>query len=563
MSSSARNVVWFSEVDKDDVSIVGGKGANLGEMTKAKFPVPNGFIITSKAYYGFIKDNKLDIKIKHLISTTNFNDSKSLEQVSLHIKNLIKKGVFSQDLTKDVLEFYNKLGGVFSEALVAVRSSATAEDLQDASFAGQQETFLNVKGDAVLFEKIKEGWASLFDGRAIFYRHNQRLDHTKVGIALVVQKMVESDASGVMFTLDPVTNDKSKITIEAILGLGELIVQGEENPDHYEVLKENFSITNKKISQQVKLLKKVGLNNKEIKLTKANGGRQKISDKQIVELAKIGEKLEKHYYFPQDIEWAIEKNKVFIVQTRAVTTTGKKTETVLTQAPVASDILLSGDPASPGIAVGPVKLILSAKEIGKVNSGDVLVAPQTNPDYVPAMKKAVAVVTDSGGRTSHAAIVSRELGIPAVVGTNEATKKLKTGNIITVNGTKGEVYKGGFSVKETVRKVNTEKIKTATKLYVNLAEPSLAEDISKKDADGVGLLRAEFIMADIGVHPKKMIKDGKSDEFINKLSDDIAKFCSSFYPRPVVYRASDFKTNEYRNLIGGKDYEPEESIPML
>ncbi len=563
MSKSAQNVVWFSDVSKEDIALVGGKGANLGEMTRAKFPVPNGFIATSNAYYKFIKENKLDIKIKHLISTINFNDSKSLEQVSIHIKKFIREGIISPELTKDILSAYSKLSGPFSHALVAVRSSATAEDLKGASFAGQQETFLNVRGDAVLFEKIKEGWASLFDARAIFYRHNQKLDHTKVGIALVVQKMIESESSGVMFTLDPVTNDKSKITIESIYGLGELIVQGAENPDHYEVLKNDFSITNKKLSLQKIMLKKVGINNKEVKLSKNKGGKQKITDKQIIELAKIGAMLEKHYYFPQDIEWAIEKNKIFIVQTRAVTTTGKKTETVLTQTPESSDILLKGDPASPGIAVGPVKLILSAKEIGKVNSGDILVAPQTNPDYVPAMKKAIAVVTDSGGRTSHAAIVSRELGIPAVVGTKDATKKLKTGHIITVNGTKGEIYKGGFSIKQVDKKVQLEKIKTATKLYVNLAEPQLAEEISRKDADGVGLLRSEFIMADIGVHPKKMIKDGKSDEFINKLSEDLAKFCNAFYPRPVVYRASDFKTNEYRNLIGGKDYEPEESNPML
>ncbi len=563
MSRSAPYVVWFSEVGKEDVALVGGKGANLGEMTKSKFPVPPGFVITSQAYYDFIKENRLDIKIKHLISTTNFNNNKSLDQVSSHIKKFIIEGILSQELTKNVLKNYNLLGGKFSDTLVAVRSSATAEDLAGASFAGQQETFLNVKGDAVLIEKIKEGWASLFNARAIFYRHNQKFDHIKVGIALVVQKMVESDASGIMFTLDPVTNDKSKVTIESIFGLGELIVQGAENPDHYEVLKSDLSILNKKMSIQKKMMIKAGVDNKEVKVEKSKAGKQKISDKQIIELAKLGLQLEKHYYFPQDIEWAIEKNQVFIVQTRAVTTTQNKTINVLTQIPIQSDIIVKGDPASPGIAVGPIKLILSAKEIGKVNSGDILVAPQTNPDYVPAMKKAIAVVTDSGGRTSHAAIVSRELGIPAVVGTQTATKVLKTGNIITVNGTKGEVYKGGFAIKQVMQKTPSQRVKTATKLYVNLAEPQLADDISQKDADGVGLLRAEFIMADIGIHPKKMIKDGRSNEFVDKLADDIAKFCKAFYPRPVVYRASDFKTNEYRNLIGGKDYEPEESNPML
>jgi pyruvate,water dikinase len=311
------------------------------------------------------------------------------------------------------------------------------------------------------------------------------------------------------------------------------------------------------------MLKKVSTVDKEVKLSKKDGGKQKISDKQIVELAKWGLKLEKHYYFPQDIEWAIENNEIFIVQTRSVTTTktekGKNDDAKLSE----SDVILKGDPASPGIASGPVKVIFSAKDIDKVLPGDVLVAPETNPDFVPAMKKATAIITDSGGRTSHAAIVSRELGVPAIVGTQIATKILKTGNIVTVNGTKGEIYKGGFATKQAVHIEQFTNVKTATKLYVNLAEPELAEKIAGRNVDGVGLLRAEFMMAGIGIHPKKMIHDGKKQVFINKLAEDLAMFCKAFGERPVVYRASDFKTNEYRNLVGGKAYEPEESNPML
>jgi pyruvate,water dikinase len=557
-------VAWFTEIDKNDVPLVGGKGANLGEMANAGFPVPNGFVVTSHAYYEFIKDNQLDVKIKHLLSTAKFDNPDSLDKLSDQIKKLIRTGKLSEDLTKQIVTAYNKLGGTLEYPLVAVRSSATAEDLANASFAGAQETFLNVKGDAVLLEKIKEGWASLFDARAIFYRHQQHFDHVLVGIALVVEKMIESEKSGVMFTIDPVTNDKSKIVIEAIYGLGELIVQGEENPDHYEVLKSDFSITTKKFSLQHKMLVKVGTKNKEVKLSEKLGSKQKISDAQIVILAKLGEKLEKHYYFPQDIEWAIEKNQIFIVQTRSVTTTKTTNDVVTVKNVPASDVILKGDPASPGIAAGPARVIFSAKEIDKVLPGDVLVAPETNPDFVPAMKKAVAIVTDSGGRTSHAAIVSRELGVPAVVGTVKATKTIKTGNIITVNGTTGEIYKGGFATKQT-RHVDNPYLnaKTATKLYVNLAEPDLADGIAKRNVDGVGLLRAEFMMAGIGVHPKKMIRDGKRHEFIERLATDLGKFCSAFDPRPVVYRASDLKTNEYRNLVGGKDFEPEESNPML
>lgn len=562
MSYSAHHIAWFSEVRKEDVALVGGKGANLGEMTSAGFPVPPGFIITSSAYYDFIRENDLNIKIKHLLSTTNFEDSKSLEQVSLHIKKLITNGKLSDQLIKEIVSSYNKLNGPFSHALVAVRSSATAEDLANASFAGQQETFLNVKGDAVLLEKIKHGWASLYGGRAIYYRHQQKYDDIKIGIALVVQKMVESDKSGIMFTIDPVTNDKSKITIEAIYGLGELIVQGAVTPDHYEVDKKELKLLFKKISVQDRSLIKKGIYNKEVKLSKKQASKQKLSEKEILGLAKLGKEIEKHYFFPQDIEWAIQKNKIYIVQTRSVTTTksyAKRSNTTISE----SDLILKGDPASPGIASGVVKVILSAKEINKIVTGDVLVAPQTNPDFVPAMKKAVAIVTDSGGRTSHAAIVSRELGIPAVVGTEVATQKLKTGNVITVNGTRGEIYKGGFSITKSPLTEKNSNIKTATKLYVNLAEPDLAEKIAGRNIDGVGLLRAEFIMADIGVHPKKMIRDGKKHIYINKLANDIAKFCKAFDQKPVVYRTSDFKTNEYRNLSGGKDYEPQESNPML
>lgn len=562
MSSSAHNVVWFSEVDKEDVATVGGKGANLGEMTRAGFPVPPGFIVTANAYYDYLRENNLHVKIKHLISTVNFDNDKSLHQVSVHIKKIIREGTISPNLRKDILGYYQKISGTFNETLVAVRSSATAEDLKTASFAGAQETFLNVKGDAVLLDKIKQGWASLYDPRAIFYRHQQKYDNVNVGIALVVEKMVESEKSGVMFTLDPVTNDKTKIVIEAIYGLGELIVQGEVNPDHYEVNKESLSITSKKINFQQFYQTKKGTQNKDIKLSKDKGSKQKITDREIEVIAGLGKKIEKHYYFPQDIEWAIEKGKAYIVQTRSVTTTASKSESTNTSLK-GREPILKGDPASPGIASGPVKIIMSAKDIGKVENGDVLVSPQTNPDYVPAMKKAVAIVTDSGGRTSHAAIVSRELGVPAVVGTQTATKILKNKSIVTVNGSKGEIFLGGTNILNNQPKVSSEKIQTATKVYVNLAQPDLAEKIAQENADGVGLLRAEFMMADIGVHPKKMIKDGKSSVYVDKLTEDILKFCKAFYPRPVVYRTSDFKSNEYRNLIGGKDYEPQEPNPML
>src|SRR3990167_3477849 len=302
-------IVWFNEVDKDDVGLVGGKGANLGEMTKAKFPVPPGFIVTAKAYFQFIKENNLATKIKHLLSTANFEKPDSLMQVSLHIKKYIMSGEISKELIKEIFDYYEKLGGIFKDALVAVRSSATAEDLPTASFAGQQETYLNVRGEANLILKIKEGWASLFEPRAIFYRHEQNFDHFRVGIALVVQKMIESEKSGVMFTIDPVTNDKSKIVIEAIFGLGEYIVQGKVTPDHYEVDKKTLVIIkNEQAYQDLKFVRS-GRGNREVKLNKKDGSQQKLTNNEIITLTKLGIAIERHYYFPQDIEWANEKDR--------------------------------------------------------------------------------------------------------------------------------------------------------------------------------------------------------------------------------------------------------------
>ncbi|MDP3941020.1 MAG: phosphoenolpyruvate synthase, partial [bacterium] len=498
--------------------------------------------------------------------TANLEKAESLQQVATHIKKVIMDGEMSEVLANDIIAAYKTLGGPMMQQLVAVRSSATAEDLPNASFAGQQETFLNVQGEANLLLKVKAAWASLFEARAIFYRNEQHFNHFRVGIAIVVQKMVASDKSGVMFTIDPVTNDTSKIVIEAVYGLGEMIVQGAVTPDHYELTKTDHQITVKTPVLQEKMMVKKGRENKILTVPKNEQKKQKISDKQIEKLAILGKQLEKHYYFPQDIEWAIEGDDVYIVQTRPITTidTKKQIESHEQSSELSQmRVMLTGSPASPGISSGPVKIITSVKEIGKVVAGDVLVAPQTNPDYVPAMKKAVAIVTEKGGRTSHAAIVSRELGIPAVVGAEGATKTLKQEEVVTVNGKEGLVYKGGFQGKKTQDAGPIEHIKTATNVYVNLAQPDIAEKVSKMGADGIGLLRAEFMMANIGVHPKKMLRDGKRHEYIKKLAEQMAMFAKPFNPRPVVYRTGDFKTNEYRGLVGGKQYEPLEENPMI
>jgi len=563
-------VVWFHDVDKEDGAIVGGKGANLGEMTQAGFPVPQGFIVTAQAYYAFLDANNLRETIKEYLGNLDVNDSHALENASVKIRKAIVHAPFPKDISKLIIDSYSKMEhSIIKHPMVAVRSSATAEDLPGASFAGQQETFLNVTGEAALLEKVRECWASLFTQRAIFYRQTNKFDHFKVGIAVPVQKMVNADRSGIMFTIDPVTNDKNTIMIEAIFGLGEMIVQGMVTPDHYEVDKKSDKIIKRVVNTQEKLMRKKGSGNEVIPLSKKEGSKVKLTDTMIHELADLARKLEKHYYFPQDSEWAIENGHVYLVQTRPVTTAGKDMKAGSVTLSKMEE-LLKGDPASPGIASGIVKILGSAKEIHKIQTGDVLVAEQTNPDYVPAMKKAAAIVTERGGRTSHAAIVSRELGIPAVVGTAGVMSKLKDKMVVTVNGATGQIFKGALSSGDR-QKIEDAKaaltkrapIITATKVMVNLAEPDRAKELSKRQVDGVGLLRAEFMIADIGTHPRKLIEEKKQHIFIDTLAEHISEFCEAFSPRPVIYRATDFKTNEYRNLKGGAAYEPEEPNPML
>ncbi len=410
-------------------------------------------------------------------------------------------------------------------------------------------------------------WASLFEPRAIFYRQQQGFDHFKVGLAVPVQKMVESQTSGVMFTLEPVTSDTSKIVIEAVLGLGEAIVSGEVTPDLYIVDKESLKIVTKKMGKQEwQLIRNTAADDKEaniwVPLAPEMQTRQKVTDGDIIEIAKLGKLIEDHYQFPQDIEWAKEAEELFIVQSRPVTTIREVTEF---EPEVKAPVLLTGAPASPGMASGPVKIVRDPSEIDKVKTGDVLVAEMTTPDFVPAMKRAVAIVTDRGGRTAHAAIVSRELGIPCIVGSEQATTTLADRQIITVDGSRGKVYQGRVAKEKmtVVTDILKEGIVTKTRVYVNLAQPELAEKVAARNVDGVGLLRAEFMIAQIGEHPQYMISQGRGHEFVDKLYHGINTFAKAFDPRPVVYRTNDFKTNEYRELTGGQQYEEVEENPML
>lgn len=567
MSSAHELVVPLSRIRKDDTPIVGGKGANLGEMIYAGFPVPNGFALTIYAYDLFLKENGIYSKIFELLRGLDVSNTDRLTEIAKKIQNIIKTSKIPPLLVNETFSSYKKLSGILNHSLVAVRTSATAEDMPKTSFAGMGETILNVKGEANLLEAIKRCWASLFTARSIFYRVENKIPHEKVKISVIIQKMIQSDVSGVIFSVDPATNEKDKIVIESVWGLGEMIVQGSVTPDRYIVQKETFKILSKEISDQGVQLVKEGLETKEEKVPQKLISKQKISDDEIIKLAKYADELQKHYYFPQDIEWARQQGKLYIVQTRPVTTLGALKKEKDGDRMIGISPVLTGAPASPGIGSGEVKIVKKSKEISKINKGDVLVAKMTSPDYVPAMKKASAIITDEGGLTSHAAIVSRELGIPCVVGTKDATTKLKDGVIVTVDGEIGEVYFGSDKKKEVKAETAPSnlllKTKTATKLYVNLAEPENVQKVAKLDVDGVGLLRAEFMIGGIGIHPKEAIKLKKQDDFIEKLSKQIETFAKAFYPRPVIYRTTDFKTNEYRSLKGGQYWEPKEPNPLM
>lgn len=579
----SKNILWFKEVGKDDTAIVGGKGANLGELTNAGIPVPPGFIVTAEAYFNFLKSTKLDAKVKQLLKGIDPEDSKTLNQVAEKLQEAILSKPLPQDLTREIIHSYQELySSGASNIFVAVRSSATAEDLPTASFAGQQKTYLNITGSDDVITAVRKCWASLFEARAIYYRAANNFDHLKVGIAVPVQKMVQSEKSGIMFTIEPVTNDRDKLVIEAGFGLGEAIVSGSVTPDRYVVSKDNLKIIEKTVNKQDWKIAKVGSQNKHVSLSLAEQKKQKLTDEEIVQVAEIGKKIEEHYGKPQDTEWAIEDDKIYFVQSRPVTTIKEQTansnqnsdEDRKPKTESNQEVILKGIAASVGIASGPVRILHSPKEIDRVQKGDVLVTEMTTPDYVPAMKKAVGIVTDTGGQTSHAAIVSRELGIPCVVGSGTATHTLKENQVISVDGAKGVVYKGAVSRndapatpeasgKSMSGTLNEEVPVTATKVYVNLGEPSAAEKVAQLPCDGVGLMRAEFMIAEIGEHPRALVKAGRADEYVDKLVEGMRTICAAFHPRPVVYRATDFKTNEYRNLKGGDKFEPQENNPMI
>ncbi|MCD6493754.1 MAG: pyruvate, water dikinase [Archaeoglobaceae archaeon] len=555
-------VLWLSEISKDDVSIAGGKGANLGELLRNEIPVPNGFVVDSRTFVEFIEKTGIKDDIIKILENLNVEDTEQLNEVSKKVREIIESAEIPEDIKKEIKKAYRQLCEEEGEEVyVAVRSSATAEDLPDASFAGQQETYLNVKGEENVVEMVKKCWSSLYTPRAIYYRIQKGFRHEDVSIAVVVQKMVNSEKSGVMFTSHPVTGEKIAV-IEAVFGLGEAIVSGIVTPDTYVYDRTERKLKEVKIGDKKLMI--VRQNDKTVEIELGNKAKERVlSDEEIERLVGIGEIIEEHYGHPQDVEWAIEKGKIYIVQSRPITTIGEKGEKE--EELEEGEILVKGLGASPGIGVGKAKVIFSEDEISKVEEGDILVTTMTTPDMVPAMKKAAAIVTDEGGMTCHAAIVSRELGVPAVVGTKNATKVLKDGMIVTVDGDKGLVYSGALRVekKEVEEKVAlAPQIITATEVKVNISIPDAAEKVAKTGADGVGLFRIEHMILGLEKHPMKYIRDGEIEEYVDVLYKEMKKVLKAFYPKPVWIRTLDAPTDEFRAMEGGEN-EPIEANPML
>ena len=586
-------IKWFTEIDKHDIPIVGGKGANLGELTQKQLNVPPGFCITAEAYMDFVQYAELDEVIRALMYGLDEEDPSLLTYVSEEIQNKIVNSDIPKSLEEEIRRAYREFSNNINlmDPEVAVRSSATAEDLPEASFAGQQDTYLHIRGEGELIKHIRKCWASLWTSRAIYYREKQNFDHFFVSLAVVIQKMVNSGKSGVMFTANPINNSTEEIMINASWGLGEAVVSGIVTPDEYVIDKKTKETKEIFVAEKNTMVikDKSGIGTTEVKVGEYVGEeyieKECLSKDELNTLINYGLKIENMYGSFQDIEWGFDKDtkELYILQSRPITTI-KGEEKDTTKVVQELKVLTKGLPASPGKGSGRVKNIKDISEIDRIKEGDILVTVMTNPDMVPAMRKAAAVVTEEGGRTCHAAIVSRELQIPCIVGAKFAASILKEGMEITVDATRGVVFEGIVMDEDDkeekqsndMGKSNNNVINiseellaqltpiTATKVYMNLGEPSLIGRYKNLPMDGIGLMRTEFIFTNlVGAHPMYLVKTGQGQLLIDKMSEGIMTVARELFPRPLVVRLSDFRTNEFRGLKGGDEVEPIEANPMI
>lgn len=550
----------FSSIGRADVAMVGGKGANLGELSRAGLPVPPGFVVTSTAFLAALDAANLRERLRDGFSAVDSRDPETLANASAEMRALVSALVIPADIRAAIASAYAALGST----AVAVRSSATSEDTAATSFAGMHESFTNVEGEDALLARVRDCWASAYGQRVIAYRKTHGLTEEPT-IAVVVQKMVDANRSGVIFAADPSTKDTSLIVIEAAFGLGEVVVGGQVEVDTYTLTKSGPHLKSVRVGQQAfKITRDNNGGERKVPLDSTEAGQRVLSDDDAEWLARLALRVEAHYGSPQDMEWAEGGGTFYLVQSRPITTLGA--------GPDAGALLVTGLGASPGLVSGTVRVLRSPDSGGELEPGEILVAPMTSPDWVPTMRRAAAVVTDSGGVTCHAAIVSRELGIPCIVGARAATDKLRTGDIVTVDATHGRVVAGRTAVRADAGTTPAPAIVTSTavtalgtKLYVNLAIADHAESVAALPVDGVGLLRSEFMILDAleGQHPSALVEAGRADDFVEKMSTKLLHIARAFDPRPVIYRTYDFKTNEFRRLAGGEQHEPHEENPMI
>lgn len=588
----------FSELAREDVPYAGGKGANLGELTRAGLPVPAGFVIGAPAYAAFCEHTGLRERLREILAEVDVEDNAALERAAATARQAVMHAALPDALADAIAVAYRDLSQ--DTAAVAVRSSATAEDTASASFAGMNETFLNVYGEREVIDAVRRCWASLFGARTIYYRGRRGFSQADMDIAVIVQRQIASVSAGVMFTVDPSSGARDTLVIEGSFGLGEAVVSGSVSPDRYVVSKDGLAILVRSVRpKELAIEPSPGGGTVTRKLDPSESMRAVLDDQQVILLARLGVEIERHYGSPQDTEWSFDPDgHVWMLQSRPITTLGASAEQSPGERVVgpaedgsAQGKLLQGLGAAPGQAAGRARLLSDPHRSESFGEGDVLVAHMTTPDWVPLMRKAAAIVTDSGGMTCHAAIVSRELGIPAVVGTGQATSKLRDGELITVDATHGVVIEGSrldrglpsqvpgamangqpggvepssVGAGAGVAHAGYTPVVTATKLLVNLSEPSQVERAAAADVDGVGLLRAELMVIEAldGVHPRALIEQERGEEFVERMALALTTFAAGFSPRPITYRTIDFRTNEFRGLEGGERFEPQEANPMI
>lgn len=577
---------------KTDETSVGTKAAILGELANIGIAqVPPGFVVTADGFDLFLKKAKLDLVVAKELKNLNYNDAKALNQTADHISYAIKKTPLSAKLEQSIAKAYEDLSKKMDgDTLVAVRPSLVTKNHDGAPLAGPELTFLNLKGSRQIVTAVHKLFAQTFEAPALYYRHLHNLDQGQIKLAVIVQEMVFPETAGVLVSTDPILHDPDKAVVEAVWGLGDGLVSGTMSPDRYIVDKRNLQVISQKITKQTWKLDYAGGVTSHVSIAVEDQQKPKLNSESLLELTRLGISLERHFHLPYEVEWAIDNKTLWVVDGRPASAKASLRQTnrwkivpvSLGGKPVVKptakmepgavgEVLARGIGASLGLSAGKVVIVHSAKEASDIAPGSVLVTETTSPLYIQGMRQAVGVVTDTGGATSHASLAARELGIPAVVGTGQGTHNLTNGQIVTVDGIKGLVYKGRIhpnAIRDDHKLVNSQPVNsstliTGTKVYVNLSDPTLAQQVAKQSVDGVGLMRAEMLIAQIGEHPLHAIKANKTKAFSEKLQDAILQVAQAFTPRPVMYRLNDFKTNEYRDLKGGNVYEPQEANPML